>query len=149
MVTIYAMCGAPGSGKSYYGKKFAAENHCYYISSDELRNLLFGSENVQTRPDKVFRFMDSLVESCINWDVSVVYDSTLSKLKDRKSFIDKFSDKANLVLIYMQTSLEECIRRNNARDRVVEQKVIEKHFNRLKMNAPSLNEGWKEIIYVK
>ena len=73
--------------------------------------------------------------------MSVVYDSTLSKLKDRKYFIEKFSDKADLVLIYMQTSLEECIRRNNARDRVVEQKVIEKHFNRLKMNAPSLDEG--------
>ena len=73
--------------------------------------------------------------------MSVVYDSTLSKLKDRKSFIEKFSDKAELVLIYMQTPLEECIRRNNARDRVVEQKVIEKHFNRLKMNAPSLDEG--------
>ena len=90
MVTIYAMCGAPGSGKSYYGKKFAAEKHCCYISSDELRNLLFGSEDVQTRPDKVFRFMDSLVESCLNRNVSVVYDSTMSKLKDRKSFIKRF-----------------------------------------------------------
>ena len=149
MVTIYAMCGAPGSGKSYYGKQFAAEKHCCYISSDELRNLLFGNENVQARPDKVFKLMDSLVESCLNRNVSVVYDSTMSKLKDRKSFIERFSDKAELVLIYMQTPLEECIRRNNTRDRVVEQKVIKKHFNRLKMNIPSLDEGWKEIIYVK
>ena len=63
--------------------------------------------------------MDSLVESCINRNLSVVYDSTMSKLKDRKSFIERFSDKAELVLIYMQTPLEECIRRNNTRDRVV------------------------------
>ena len=58
--TIYTLCGIPGSGKSYYGTKLKDQYNAVYLSSDEIRENIYGNADIQTNPAKVFMMMDSM-----------------------------------------------------------------------------------------
>ena len=145
--TIYALCGVPGSGKSYYGKKLKDQYNAVYLSSDEIREKIYGNADIQANPEKVFMVMDSMAFEALENGYDIIYDTTMAKKKDRINFIKKFKEY-NLVLIIIDTPLEICIERNQSRDRQVPVKVIEKLYNRLHSDFPNKLEGWDDIIVI-
>ncbi|RMH11070.1 MAG: ATP-binding protein [Gammaproteobacteria bacterium] len=52
-VGVVAMCGLPGSGKSYLAKQLAEKWGAEYISSDEMRLAKFGTTRLDTVGDEV------------------------------------------------------------------------------------------------
>ena len=145
--TIYTLCGIPGSGKSYYGTKLKDQYNAVYLSSDEIRENIYGNADIQVNPARVFTMMDSMAFEALENGHDVIYDSTMVKKKDRINFIKKFKEY-NLVLIIIDTPLEICIERNQSRDRHVPVEVIKKLYNRLHSDFPNKLVGWNDIIVI-
>ena len=53
MTKVYMLVGIPCSGKS----SFVKEQNGIWISSDKIREELYGDESIQENPEKVFRVM--------------------------------------------------------------------------------------------
>ena len=139
---LYVMCGIPGSGKTTIAHNFSD----IVISSDEVRKSLYGDASIQCNAKLVFQIVDELVLKSLQ-NKNVVYDATSISPKVRKRIIDKFKDKANIIGVYVNTSLDICISRNNNRERVVPESVIRKMYSNF--TIPTLEEGFSKIIEIK
>ena len=134
MKTLYVMCGASGSGKTTLSKELEKEYGAIRLSGDELR----------LRPK---RLAPLVVETLYSNDI-VVVDYLCTKLGVRLSLLDAIKDiECKKILIYMNTSLEECIRRNLLKENPLANYMIESIHNSLE--CPTLDEGWDEIMEVK
>lgn len=163
MATLYVMCGVPGSGKSTVANKINAR----VVSSDTIRGNLWGDENaqwddsflskfacVEDLTDKqkrsisntvVFGIMQNLVISYLENGIDVIADCTNLDAKSRKRWINLHNIANKIVAVVMTTPYEECVRRNNNRQRVVPIKVIDEMYKAYKM--PTKDEGFDKILY--
>ena len=133
MTNLLVLCGASGSGKSTLSKEIAEKQNLIRLSMDEL-NFFSHSE--------LLPLITELLES----NKDIIIDALYTKLKWRKEILEatnRFDCKRTL--IYMNTSLNECIRRNKGRKSPLPDLVIEHTYN--KIESPSLDEGWDEILY--
>lgn len=85
---LIVLVGAPGSGKSTWGKKFAEENGLKYLSSDESRAKFGKGEEDQSVTPMVFSYLQRVVEQLLEQKKSVMVDATNINRKDRKAFVD-------------------------------------------------------------
>lgn len=86
--TMYILCGLPGSGKSTLAEHLHNETGAVIISSDSLREKLYGDENDQTGGYKIFQLMKSNAEMILEDGRSVIIDATNIRPKYRKTFLD-------------------------------------------------------------
>jgi len=77
--TLFIMCGLPYSGKTFFSKRFSAENRYRLVSIDDVRESLgiFWSKTDTDAQNwqEVFRVVDELIVSTLKQGESVVYDS--------------------------------------------------------------------------
>lgn len=141
MSKLYTMVGLPGSGKSTFAK-----NHpeCIVVSSDAVRAELFGDEAVQSDPKRVFAIVDSRVCDALNDGHDVIYDATSLTKKIRHDIIHTF--KAEHIAVFVNTPVDECIRRDALRTRTVGAEVI--HNMAARLVVPTLEEGFDSIIII-
>jgi predicted kinase len=113
---LVVVVGAPGSGKSTWGKKFAQEKGINYISSDELRAQLGTGEDDQTVTPQVFGIVKRKVEDWLSRGQSVLVDATNINKKDRKMYVDAANRHgAYKLAVVFEVSKEELLKRNKAR----------------------------------
>lgn len=145
MLKFIMLVGLPGSGKSTYAKKLI-DNNTVWLSSDKIREEIYGTEEEQKNPALVFSLMfDRTVEN-LNNNKNVIYDATNINRRLRKDLLDRLKRKVNnvfyeCVLIY--TKLEECKKRNSKRDRKVPEYIIDKMVKNFEV--PVKGEGWDNI----
>lgn len=132
MQTLYVMCGIPGSGKSTLSKQIAVEHNLVRFSLDEMRYV---------RQHKLIpHILDALQKG-----KSVVADSLYTKRKWRIELLESVKNiGCKCILLYMSTPFNECISRNNKRENVLPNFMIESIYN--SMEIPTLDEGWDDII---
>ena len=147
------LIGCPASGKSTVANDIA--NHGTNIaimSSDAIRKELYGSESVQNNPHRVFSIMNKRTERLLENHVSVVYDATNCTVRNRQgilSEVNKLKESHNIYItaIVLQTPLDECVGRDNNRERKVTEKIITRYFNSLEF--PTKEEGFDSIYKCK
>ena len=139
MSKLYTMVGLPGAGKSTFAK-----NHpeCVVISSDAVRAELFGDEAIQGDTMKVFSVVNARVREALDNGFDVIYDATSLTKKIRRNIIHSFN--ANHIAVFVNTSVDDCIRRDALRSRTVGADVIQKMA--LRLSAPTVDEGFDSII---
>ena len=71
MADFILFCGVPGSGKTYLGRAAADTGECVLISSDDIREILWGDANDQQNPDKVFGEMFARTKSALSHNINV------------------------------------------------------------------------------
>lgn len=144
MKTLYVAIGIPGAGKTTKMKELNA----LWVSSDAIRGELFGDENDQSNPVKVFAILNARIRKALKRGDDVIYDATNVSTKSRKQIFKDHAEAADkMVAYFIDTPLEEAIRRNSTRDRIVPNEVIERMYNNL--NPPTLDEGFDEIVHIK
>lgn len=132
---LIIFCGIPASGKTTLSKQVAEENNANRYSFDEMRCL--------QHKELIPHIKQSLMSGA-----NTVVDSTYTLKRARTDLLEAIKDiDCRKTLIFMNTPLEECIRRNNQREYPVAQHLVESISS--SMQPPSIDEGWDEIIYLK
>ena len=143
MIKITMLCGLPGSGKSTWVNQNKREN-TIILSSDKIREELFGAEEIQGNPKQVFNLLYKRAEEALEQEKNVIIDSTNLSRANREKFIKRFYPLADcLSIIIFLESAEECIERQKKRDRKVPASVIRRMAQQMEM--PTFDEGWDEI----
>ena len=140
------LIGLPGSGKSTYAKKEHKSNsNSVYLSSDKIREELYGNESVQGSPAEVFTLMQSRAIEALKIGRNVFYDATNLTRKDRAGILvatPRYVCKQATVVF---APYEMCVERDATQERSVGKEVIDRMIRRFQ--PPFYDEGF-DIISV-
>lgn len=145
MPDLYYLVGAPASGKSTYAKELQKEG-IKLVSSDDIRETLWGDASIQKNPKEVFKQMEILTHLYLVQEENVVYDATNISAARRKEFVKlvkSWNLDVDLYCLYLDIPMEVCIERNEKRERTVSVRVIKRMFEQ--MEEPTYDEGWDFI----
>lgn len=137
MKKLLILRGLPASGKSTFAKKLLTENpHVWKrLNKDELRAMLDNS--VHSNPNEKFveRVRDFMLVEALKEGKHVVIDDT--NLSDRpieritqvvQKYMKDSGDKVHIEIKGFDTSLEECLERDEKREKKVGRDVIMKMY---------------------
>lgn len=144
MATMYILVGAPATGKSTYAKENFKD--AIIVSSDKVREIMYGSEEIQGSPAAVFSQVHFNCWQYLVQGIDVVVDATNISKKNRAKLRGGMPLDTEFKAIVFKTDLETAIKRNAERDRHVPEDVIKRMFKNFEM--PTADEGFAEIIEV-
>lgn len=142
--TIVLLIGPCGCGKTTYALKYIEQHkNTIHLSSDKVREELWGNEAIQGDNNEVFRLLQSRAIDALNNGCNVVYDCTNMTRKDRACIISMCPKFAKIEAHVIFAPIETCIERDATRKRTVGKEVIDKMLKRFQ--APYYDEGIDEI----
>ena len=146
MSELIVMVGLPGSGKSTICKN----KYLLYkvFSSDDYRERLLGNENDQSNNALVFNTLYRDLDNCMMSGDNCILDAANVTIKSRKQSIllaKKYGYKC--IAYVVNTPIDDCVKRDSERERVVGKDVIVKFLHRFQ--CPTKHEGFDEIIFDK
>ena len=144
MAHLTMLIGLPGAGKSKFanGQKEHFGN-TVVLSSDAIRKELYGDEQIQDNPSKVFDTMNKRTIECLKCGKNVIYDATNLRRKNRKHLLKQVPKDCTKVAIIVWAKYETCVKRDEERDRHVGVDVIRKMIKNFQ--PPFYDEGWDVI----
>ena len=147
-VKLILLVGVPGSGKSTYAQKYLEKNkNTIHLSSDKIREELWGNEATQGDNNEVFSLMQKRAVEALNNGHDVIYDATNVTRKDRSYIIDLCPKFVKIEAHIIWAPIETCIKRDAARERTVGKAVIDKMLKRFQ--PVYYDEGIDEIKLVR
>lgn len=142
---FFMMVGLPGSGKSYQAEKLSKEYDANIHSSDVIRKELFGSESSQEDNNEVFNVLSERIKTNLRNGKNAIHDATNIDYKRRKAFVESLNKiDCWKICVFIATPFKTCVERNNGRDRVVPQYVMDRMYKHIYI--PQNYEGWDDII---
>lgn len=148
MTKLIMGIGLPGSGKTTVLKEFAEKYGYAYICPDDIRLELTGNAMDQSMNREVWQKTYELTKSNLEAGKSSVVDATFTNEGQRQEFLDfaKANGAEKIHGIYLNIDLEVAKERNNSRDRVVPEFVLERMQKGLDDSNPNLKEGFDGIF---
>ena len=144
---LIVLCGIPGAGKTSFAKKLLEDSYykdkTIHLSSDKIREELYGNEATQGDPSEVFSLMQTRAIEALNNGQNVIYDSTAMTRKDRAGIIAVCPKFAKIECYVVWAPIEVCSERDAARERSVGKEVIDMMLKRFQ--APYYDEGFENI----
>lgn len=143
---FYMLVGISGSGKSFIANQLKEiyKDNIVICSSDAIRAELWGDENDQQNPQKVFQILHKRVKKALKKKLNVIYDATNLSRKRRISFLQELNKiYCDKTCIIVATPFNECIENNSKRKRKVPVDVIKRQ--RESFQCPYFYEGWDSI----
>lgn len=138
------MIGLPGSGKSTMAEKIAEQENAVILSSDKIREELYGNEATQGEPEKVFALMHQRTKEALKQGKNVIYDATNVTAKNRRGIMQElkgFDIEKEAVIV--ARPYEDCLKMNAQRERKVPEEAIERMYKNFQM--PYYFEGFTNI----
>lgn len=142
---VVVLVGLPGSGKSTW----AAAQQKTVLSSDAIRLLLSGDEANQAIHARVFATMRFLLRQRLELGARVtILDATHLARRWRAPWL-KLAAKygATAEAVYFDIPVEECLRRNRERARVVPEAAIREMASKLEL--PAKAEGFARVRTIR
>lgn len=141
---IKILIGVAGSGKSTWGNNYIEKYPNWIIlSSDAIREKLQSDDNIY-----VFATLREHLKSALEYGYNVIVDATNITRKNRRSYIQIAKEyKVPIEAIVFATPLEECLRRNASRERIVPEAAIKRMVSRWEL--PTLQEGFNNVLVVR
>lgn len=147
------MIGLPGSGKSTLAAQLAQEQCQSVISTDRIREQLFGDESIQGDWNLIQQEVQRQLRQAI-WEIQqgriggTIYDATNVRRRDRRRFLLRIRSLGftHLTGIWVDTPLALCLERNQNRSRQVPPAVILRMHRQLTDTPPTLQEGFDRLI---
>ncbi|MDV2996615.1 MAG: hypothetical protein N4J56_006269 [Chroococcidiopsis sp. SAG 2025] len=147
--SLILLVGLPGSGKStLVGQLVAADPKLQLISTDKIRERLFGNEVIQGEWLLVWRevqrqFQQATIQISRGEVSTAIYDATNAQRRHRREVIvyARAAGFKQIVGLWVDTPVWLCLARNRRRDRQVPEEVILRMHRQLRDAPPSLSEG--------
>jgi predicted kinase len=140
------LIGVPGSGKSTFAAKLAQLGNYHIISTDAIREKLYGDAAIQGTWEEVEANVISAVLTTITEGINVIYDATNAKRIWRLDLLEKLNVNINSPVLwmgwYLQTPLEICKQWNQQRNRQVPDHIIDEMHQSLLDFPPIAAEGF-------
>lgn len=149
MKTFIMCIGLPGCGKSTWCMQQETLYNSLSISTDKIREELYGSESEQGDPNKVFKIAKDMVVNGFEIFDTVILDATNIEKKHRMHFIKAVKQCVNNIVVkavWFAIPVEVCKERNRQRDRIVPEYVIDKMYKLF--TPPGKEEGFDEFNIV-
>lgn len=144
MPVFTVMVGIAGSGKSTIAARIAEQTGAIIVSSDLIRKELYGDENCQDNPTRVFDLVHRRIKCELYCGNDVIMDATNLSCKRRiallKSLAHLECEKHCVVVI---TTPEDIAERMEKRERKVPMEVVHKQL--CQFQCPNYYEGWDKI----
>lgn len=133
---IVVVFGLPGSGKSFFAQKLAAEINAGYVNTDKLRRELF-TERLYTQREKsiVYEKMLDEMKRYAGENKNLILDGTFHKRETRKMFMDEMKDRERIIFIEIQAD-EDIIRERLKKPRQYSEADFEVYKLIRKQNEP-------------
>ena len=140
------LVGISGSGKSTYAHymKNTFLEPVEIVSSDSIREELYGDESIQGNPNKVFRIMLARTKQYLGEGKSVIYDATNLSDRRRINLLEELKgyNCAKLCHVII-VDPRMCSENQKLRERHVSDEVIYRQVQQFR--PPHLSEGWDAI----
>ena len=108
--------GAPGSGKSTWGEKYAKDNGYTYLSSDKNRARVGRGEDDQQASARAFALLKEEMGEAIDRGENLVVDATFMSKKARRDFVNIARGRnAYLRAVSFEVGREVILERNSKR----------------------------------
>lgn len=144
MAKFIMLIGLPGSGKSTYATRYKSKYpNTAVVSSDEIREELFGDVNDQTHNGEVFTTMLNRTREFLKADIDVIYDATNINRKRRTNLLKELPDDTVKIAVIFAVAFELCREQNENRSRQVPYEVLERMYK--SFQVPSHGEGFNKI----
>ncbi|NEQ14511.1 MAG: WYL domain-containing protein [Moorea sp. SIO3E2] len=148
------LIGPPGSGKSTLAKEIAKLGNYRIISTDQIRETLYGHQSIQGNWSEIETEVLSQISQGIASNQGIIYDATNAKRPWRIALLNQLTIELNSQpLLWMAwhlcTPLETCQEWNRKRSRQVPDYVIESMFKSLQNFPPLTAEGFAAVNQVK
>ena len=144
MPKLIMMVGVSGSGKSTVAMHYALTQSAIIYSSDDIRGEIYGDENCQKNPGRVFDILHQRITKTLSEGFDVVYDATNLSCKRRMNFLKSIAHincyKECVVVVATPEDIEA---RMKLRDRKVPMEVVHKQM--CQFQCPNYYEGWDSI----
>ena len=141
------MVGIPASGKSSYSRQLASTSNAKIISTDLIREKIYGDASYQGNWSEIENELYKLMKKYLKKNISFIIDATNTKKEYRESLL-KFSDSIDWVCYWLDTDLQECKERNLERFRTVSNDVIDRMYAQLKKTPPRVSEGFSRVFKI-
>lgn len=140
------LVGLAGAGKSTVAEELIEErDDIILLSSDSIREELYGDEGIQKDPAKVFKLMEDRAKEALNNGLHVVYDATNISRKKRSHLLRQLPKDIEKVACYVSTEYKDVLEQNKNRERFVPQGAIDRMYKN--MQIPVYSEGWDKVIF--
>lgn len=147
MKQIIMLSGFPGSGKSTYAYQLLKENKNHArVNRDDIRKSVFNGAWTAYREATVINIEKMMVKALLADKYTPIIDDTNLTSKTQKMW-QNFADDNDAVLksLKMNTSIEECVRRDSGR---TESRVGQPVIHMMALRAGMIDFGEKPIIIV-
>lgn len=143
------LIGIPGSGKSTFAAELAKLGNYRIVSTDAIRQQLYGDANIQGEWNQVEEKVISEIVNALTQGDSIIYDATNAKRGWRMELLSKL--KSSLAVFplwmawYLQTPVAICKLWNQQRVRQVPDFIIENMHKSLQDFPPIAAEGFATV----
>lgn len=139
------MWPSAGSGKSTVAMRYTLTRSAIIYSSDAIRGEIYGDENCQKNPGRVFDILHQRVTKALSEGFDVVYDATNLSCKRRMNFLKTIAHiDCKKTCVVVVTTPEDIEERMKQRDRKVSMEVVHKQM--CQFQCPNYYEGWDKIV---
>lgn len=143
---LIIMVGAPGSGKTFWCSKHCPKNHII-ISLDDIREHLFGHQFFEPAEGFILSIGKYMVDILSKQNKNIIVDATNVTPYMRRTWttiVHNNNIKYSIKIVYLNTNIDICKKRNKKRVKRVPEHIIDRFFNSL--IAPTLSECNEIII---
>ena len=146
---LFVTIGLPASGKSTWAKDCQDQDfkNIIIVSTDRIRAHLYGDERIQGDGNDVFDRAYSILKVVGENGYNAIFDATNLMKKYRKRIFKELREfYDHIFAVYFDVPTQECIERDEKRERKVGEDVIMNMATRL--YPPEKDEGWDWIFTI-